>query len=302
MEIERQRGISVTSTRFASSTASGAEPARPPGHRDFSEDTYRVLAATDTAVMVIDAAKGLEPQTLKLFRVCRTRGTPIITFINKLDRAGARRPGAAGRDRSRDRDAAHPITWPVFEHGAFVGLVDRRDATFIRYVPPGEGGGEATPVPLDDAGLSDEARARLADDLDLLAGVGADHDEETFAEGLTTPVFFGSALGDCGVRQLLEAVEDIGRAPAAWPVGRRRRAARRRTVLGRGLQGAGQHRPQAPRPHRVHAHTARAASSVGSPPVTSPAARRWACAMPTAVRAGAHPGGRRPTPAMWSAW
>lgn len=218
MEIERSRGISVTSTALRFEHRGRVlNLLDTPGHRDFSEDTYRVLAATDTAVMVIDAAKGLEPQTLKLFRVCRTRGTPIITFINKMDRPVRDPLELLDEIEAEIGMQPTPVTWPVLHEGQFLGLVDRRDDTFIGYRPPREGGGEVDPVPRAEAGLPAAAEAALEDDLQLLAGVGADHDAEMFAEGLTTPVFFGSALGDCGVRQLLEAVEDIGRAPADWP-------------------------------------------------------------------------------------
>jgi peptide chain release factor 3 len=219
MEIERQRGISVTSTALRFEHRGRVlNLLDTPGHRDFSEDTYRVLAATDTAVMVIDAAKGLEPQTLKLFRVCRTRGTPIITFINKLDRPARDSLELLDEIEREIGMQATPVTWPVFDEGLFIGLVDRRDMTFIGYRTAAEGGGEVDPVALDDAGLPERSRARLDEDLELLAAVGADHDEETFEAGMTTPVFFGSALGDCGVRQLLEAVEDIGRPPEPWPL------------------------------------------------------------------------------------
>lgn len=219
MEIERSRGISVTSTALRFEHRGRVlNLLDTPGHRDFSEDTYRVLAATDTAVMVIDAAKGLEPQTLKLFRVCRTRGTPIITFINKMDRP-AREPLDLLDEIEREIGMQPtPVTWPVMDQGLFLGVVDRRDGTFIAHRPAAEDGGEVAPVPLVEAAdIPDASRAALADDLGLLGGVGADHEEETFAEGMTTPVFFGSALADCGVRQLLEAVEDMGRAPAPWP-------------------------------------------------------------------------------------
>jgi peptide chain release factor 3 len=169
-------------------------------------------------VMVIDAAKGLEPQTLKLFRVCRTRGTPIITFVNKVDRPGREPLDLLDEIEREIGMQPTPITWPVLDHGLFLGVVDRRDMGFIPYRPPSEGGGgEAAPVPFDQADISGPVRARVLEDLALLEGVGADHDADMFAAGMTTPVFFGSALGDCGIRQLLEAVEDIGRAPEAWP-------------------------------------------------------------------------------------
>ncbi|MEQ9337012.1 MAG: peptide chain release factor 3 [Miltoncostaeaceae bacterium] len=218
MDIERQRGISVTSTALRFEHRDRVmNLLDTPGHRDFSEDTYRVLAATDTAIMVIDAAKGLEPQTLKLFRVCRQRGTPIITFINKFDRPARDPLELMDEIEAQIGMRPTPVTWPVIDFGTLLGVVDRRDLTFIAYRTPAEGGGEADPVPLDEAGLSDDIWAKLQDDLDLLEAVGADHDQGDFSAGLTTPVFVGSALGDCGVRQLLEAVEDMGPPPPPWP-------------------------------------------------------------------------------------
>ena len=219
MEIERERGISVTSAvmRFEH-RGHVLNLLDTPGHRDFSEDTYRVLTATDTAVMVIDAAKGLEPQTLKLFQVCRTRGTPVITFINKLDRPARDVLELLDEIEREIGLRPTPVTWPVLHHGAFLGIVDRREGTFIAYARPVRGAvvAERRPVALADAGLPPDALAALEDDLALLEGVGADHDADEFAAGRSTPVFFGSALGNCGVRQLLEAVEDIGRPPAPW--------------------------------------------------------------------------------------
>ncbi len=219
MEIERQRGISVTSAALRFEHRGHVlNLLDTPGHRDFSEDTYRVLTATDTAVMVIDAAKGLEPQTLKLFQVCRTRGTPIITFVNKLDRPARDILELLDEIEREIGMRPTPVTWPVLHEGAFLGIVDRRDATFIPYDRPvhGASAGEQEPVPLAAADLPPAARATLTDDLELLDGVGADHDPAGFAAGVTTPVFFGSALGNCGVRQLLEAVEGIGLPPAGW--------------------------------------------------------------------------------------
>lgn len=218
MEIERERGISVTSTALRFEHRDRVmNLLDTPGHKDFSEDTYRVLTAADTAVMVVDAAKGLEPQTLKLFQVCKTRGTPIITYINKLDRP-ARDPLELLDEIERDIGVRPtPVTWPVFDEGLFLGVADRRDMTLIPYRRGADGAGiEEEPVPLDDADLPAGARAALAEDLELLSAVEADHDADEFAAGRTTPVFFGSALGNCGVRQLLEAVEDIGRPPSPW--------------------------------------------------------------------------------------
>jgi peptide chain release factor 3 len=203
MEIERERGISVTSAalRFAH-RGMVLNLLDTPGHRDFSEDTYRVLTAADTAVMVVDAAKGLEPQTLKLFRVCRQRGTPIITFINKLDRPSRGMLELMDEIESEIGVIPTPVTWPVLDEGRFAGIVDRRSGAFI----PAAG----------QEGIPPGARDALQFELDLLDGVGADHDDATFREGLTTPLFVGSALANCGVAELLAAVEDLGPSPAPW--------------------------------------------------------------------------------------
>jgi peptide chain release factor 3 len=209
MDLERQRGISVTSAA-ARFTHSGTvmNLLDTPGHRDFSEDTYRVLSAVDAAVMVLDAAKGVEPQTLKLFEVCRRRGTPLITFINKLDR-----PSLDPLDLLDDIEqqiglVATPVTWPVKHDGRFEGVVDRRDDTFHRYSPTDGSGRIDEEVTSFEPGRHDP-RGEVA----LLEGLGLDHDDELFLAGETTPVFFGSALNDFGVRLLLDAVVDLAPAP-----------------------------------------------------------------------------------------
>jgi peptide chain release factor 3 len=201
MEIERTRGISVTSAALQFTYRDHVlNLLDTPGHKDFSEDTYRVLTATDTAIMVIDAAKGLEPQTLKLFQVCRTRGTPVITFINKLDRPGRDPLELLDEIERQIGLRPTPVTWPVMHEGMYLGLVDRRSGAIEAY---GETGGDPLP-------------ATVADELALLDGVGADHDDEDFRGGVSTPVYFGAALGNSGVRHLLDSVVDLGCAPGAW--------------------------------------------------------------------------------------
>ena len=218
MEIERSRGISVTSAALQF-------PYRgcvlnlldTPGHKDFSEDTYRVLTATDTAIMVIDAAKGLEPQTLKLFQVCRTRGTPVVTFVNKLDRPG-RDPLELMDEIEREIGLRPtPVNWPVLDHGEFLGLVDRASGALEPFGREA-GGVAAAREPLAGwrGALPAAVGDRVADELDLLSAVGADHDDEDFRGGVSTPVHFGAALGDSGVQGLLDAVVDLGCAPGAW--------------------------------------------------------------------------------------
>jgi len=220
MEIERTRGISVTSAALQFPHRGHVlNLLDTPGHKDFSEDTYRVLTATDTAIMVIDAAKGLEPQTLKLFQVCRTRGTPVITFINKLDRPG--RDPLELLDEIEREIGLHPtpVTWPVMDEGAYLGLVERGSGALEPFGRVGTGVASAQ-APVADwrehEGFSPAIRGRIGDELDLLGGVGADHDDEDFRGGVSTPVYFGAALGDSGVRHLLDSVVDLGCAPGAW--------------------------------------------------------------------------------------
>ncbi len=219
MAMERQRGISITSTvlRFE---YRGAECnlLDTPGHRDFSEDTYRVLSACDAAIMVLDSAKGVEPQTRKLFEVCRQRGIPLLSFLNKYDRPGLESLELLDVIEQDIGLAATPVTWPVGIAGDFRGVIDRRSGEFTRFVRTAGGAKEAPEeVVAGDRAAAEEGPAWAAaqDDLALLDELGADHDEKSFLAGDTTPVFFGSALTNFGVRHLLDAVIDLAPAPDA---------------------------------------------------------------------------------------
>ena len=135
MELEQKRGISITSTALQFPYRGCAvNLLDTPGHRDFSEDTYRVLAACDAAVMVLDSAKGIEPQTLKLFEVCRERRLPLLTFFNKWDRPGRETLELLDEVEKLLGLPAVPVTWPVGIAGDFRGVVDRRDGTYTRYL------------------------------------------------------------------------------------------------------------------------------------------------------------------------
>ena len=217
MELERTRGISITSTVLQFEVDEILfNLLDTPGHRDFSEDTYRVLSAVDAAVIVIDNAKGIEAQTLKLFQVAQARGIPLITFVNKCDR-----PGMAPLEILDDIErqlgiSATPVTWPVGNGQAFQGVVDRRDRTFWEFERTARGSkiGDERRRILDAGTIGDdEWRQAAAGELELLDEVGADHDESTFLAGETTPVFFGSALWNFGVRLLLEAVGSMAPSP-----------------------------------------------------------------------------------------
>src|SRR4051812_23258360 len=178
MELEQQRGISITSTvlqfPYRDCVVNLLDT---PGHRDFSEDTYRVLAAADAAVMVLDAAKGIEPQTLKLFEVCRARGLPLITFINKWDRPGLEAIDLLDEIESKIGVMATPVTWPVGIAGDFRGVIDRRDGSFTRYTRTARGSTMAPEELVDpDRAAEEEGTAWTAslEELELLDGIELD--------------------------------------------------------------------------------------------------------------------------------
>ncbi|MFP4635737.1 MAG: peptide chain release factor 3 [Nitriliruptoraceae bacterium] len=215
LELEQKRGISVTSAvaRFEHD-ATVLNLLDTPGHRDFSEDTYRVLSGVDAAVMVIDAARGVEPQTEKLHAVCRARGTPIITFVNKLDR-----PSPEPLEILDDLEAklgldAHPVTWPVKPDGVFEGVVDRRTQRTYHYRSEGPKGAR---IAQEDEGGVDEVAVAVREELELLDAIGADIDRDAFLAGEATPVFFGSALSNFGIRLLLDAIVELAPPPGARP-------------------------------------------------------------------------------------
>ena len=218
MALEQQRGISITSTVLQFPYRDHVvNLLDTPGHRDFSEDTYRVLAAADAAVMVLDAAKGIEPQTLKLFDVCRQRGLPLLTFINKWDRPGRDALELLDEVEEQIRLTPTPITWPVGIAGDFRGVVDRRTREFTRFTRVARGATEA-PEELVDAERAaiEEGAAWLAAeaDLDLLDGTVGELDTKAFLAAEATPVLFGSALTNFGVRKLLDAVVDLFPPPS----------------------------------------------------------------------------------------
>jgi peptide chain release factor 3 len=222
MALEQERGISISSTvlqfPYRDCTVNLLDT---PGHRDFSEDTYRVLTAADAAIMVLDVAKGIEPQTLKLFEVCHSRRLPVITFLNKCDRPG--RSPLELLDEIEDQIGLvpTPVTWPVGEPGVFHGVIDRRDGGFVGFTRTGRGGSSEA----SEYRLSFEAAAarfgsdwsQAAEDVALLDEVGATLSPETFLAGISSPLFVGSALTNFGVRHLLDAVIDLAPGPSPYP-------------------------------------------------------------------------------------
>jgi peptide chain release factor 3 len=214
MELEKQRGISISSTVLQFDYSGyRVNLLDTPGHKDFSEDTYRVLTAVDSAVMVIDAAKGIEPQTLKLFQVCRRRGVPIFTFMNKLDRP-TRDPFELLDELERILGIeAFPVNWPLGSGPTFRGVYDRleKQLHLFEKTPGGGTGIQAPPVAV--TGLHDPKVAaqvdpavlkEATDAIEMLEGAGAAFDPARVMAGQTTPVFFGSAMNNFGVQLLLD--------------------------------------------------------------------------------------------------
>lgn len=210
MEIEKQRGISVTSSVMQFNYEGFCiNILDTPGHQDFSEDTYRTLMAADSAVMVIDASKGVENQTRKLFKVCVMRGIPIFTFINKMDRE-ARDPFELMEEIEIELGIqTYPINWPIGCGKEFKGVYDRRNHEMISFTANnGQREVEKRKVDISDPGLEDIIGAQfhqtLVDDIDLLDGASHDFDMEQVRRGKLSPVFFGSALTNFGVEPFLE--------------------------------------------------------------------------------------------------
>ena len=221
MALEQERGISISSTvlqfPYRGHTVNLLDT---PGHRDFSEDTYRVLTAADAAVMVLDVAKGIEPQTLKLFEVCHARRMPVLTFVNKCDRPGRSPLELLDEIEQQIGLVPTPVTWPVGDPGDFHGVIDRRDSGFVGFSRTTRGGAEAAEeirlAPEEAAERYGDDWLRAVEESALLDEIGAVLDVESFLAGLTSPLFVGSALTNFGVRHLLDAVIDL--APGPSPV------------------------------------------------------------------------------------
>ncbi|MBQ5928235.1 MAG: peptide chain release factor 3 [Oscillibacter sp.] len=218
MEIEKQRGISVTSSVMQfQHDGFCINILDTPGHQDFSEDTYRTLMAADSAVMVIDCAKGVEPQTRKLFKVCALRNIPIFTFINKMDRE-SRDPLELCEEVERELGIdTYAMNWPIGSGKEFQGVYDREKKRIIFFGSQGKGNKAATTeVELDDPAVGEmigQAKwEQLKEEVELL-GAGRDFDMEAVRSGKLSPVFFGSALTNFGVEPFLEEFLRMTTAP-----------------------------------------------------------------------------------------
>ena len=224
MELEQQRGISITSAALEFELQGRRMSIiDTPGHNDFSEDTYRALIAADGVVMVIDAANGVETQTRKLFEVCRRHRLPILTFVNKFDRP-AKDPLELVDDIERTLGiAAAPVNWPIGDAERFRGVYDIRAQTLLRYERESQGQYRA---PVDLSSLDDpeakemigpELYAQFRESLDVIRDAGTSFDLAEYRAGRQTPVFFGSALTNFGLEPFLQALVDIAPSPHARP-------------------------------------------------------------------------------------
>ncbi|HEY9217797.1 MAG TPA: peptide chain release factor 3 [Phenylobacterium sp.] len=221
MKIERERGISVSASVMTFDHAGKMfNLLDTPGHEDFSEDTYRTLTAADAAVMVLDAAKGIEPQTLKLFEVCRLRDIPIVTFINKMDREAQDPFELLDEIASKLALDPAPLYWPAGSGGRFKGILDLRRQQFLPFIKPSQDA-EGHPEPVSLSGnaiaayLDDAEQAEVEEGAQLVQEAAKPFDPQAFLEGHMTPVFFGSALRHFGVAQLLEGIGDYAPPPKA---------------------------------------------------------------------------------------
>src|SRR4051812_17713724 len=222
MALEQRRGISITSTVLQFEYAGYVlNLLDTPGHQDFSEDTYRTLMAADSAVMLIDNAKGVEPQTRKLFHVCRQRGIPIFTFINKLDHAGREPLDLLTEIEDVLGIRSIPINWPIGDGVDFRGVYDRRRQE-VHLFTRTEHGARQAPVQAHDLSdpalekvLGSKGYAQLREDVELLDVAGEEMDQGRIDRGEITPVFFGSAVTNFGVEPFLNAFIEMAPGPAA---------------------------------------------------------------------------------------
>jgi len=223
MGMEQERGISITASAMQFPYKGAViNVLDTPGHQDFSEDTYRTLTAADCAIMVIDAAKGVETQTRKLFAVCALRGIPVMTFVNKMDL-----PGREPLDLLHEVEEvlgihSSPINWPVGSGRDFKGVVDRRTKELLLFSKVSVGGAakaavERIPLSEAKAHLSDELWDKLHHDLELLEVAGNPYDHAEFLKGKVTPVFFASALTNFGVEPFFDAFVEMAPPPSARP-------------------------------------------------------------------------------------
>ena len=228
MDIEKQRGISVSTSvmEFDYSPNPEADDAivykvnilDTPGHQDFAEDTYRTLTAVDSAIIVVDGAKGVEAQTRKLMNVCRMRNTPVIIFINKMDREG-RDPFDLLDELEQELEIkVRPLSWPINQGAKFKGVYNIYEQKLDLFTPDKQRVTEKVEVDINDAAMladfvGEQNAEKLLEDLELVDGVYPEFDVDTYRSAEVAPVFFGSALNNFGVQELLNCFVEIAPSP-----------------------------------------------------------------------------------------
>jgi peptide chain release factor 3 len=220
MEIERQRGISVaTSVMTFEYKGLLINLLDTPGHKDFAEDTYRTLTAVDSVILVVDSVNGVEEQTRRLMEVCRMRNTPVIVFINKMDRDGKNRFDLLEEIEKELKISLHPMTWPINSGKDFKGVYNLHDKTLLAFVANEKATDEdmvAMPdlaTPLLDEKVGEKDAAQLREDVELIDGVYGELQGADYLEGRIAPVFFGSAINNFGVKELLDTFIRIAPIP-----------------------------------------------------------------------------------------
>ena len=220
MEIERQRGISVaTSVMGFEYKGVKINLLDTPGHEDFAEDTYRTLTAVDSVIMVIDCAKGVEPQTRKLLEVCRMRNTPVIVFVNKMDREGKNPFDLLDEIERELRIDLRPLTWPISIGKTFKGVYNLHEKSLILF-NQGEKQTIENTIEIKDLNdgaideiIGEDFANTLRHDIELIDGVYTKFEQEEYLEAMVSPVFFGSAVYNFGVRELLDSFIKIAPIP-----------------------------------------------------------------------------------------
>lgn len=226
MEIEKQRGISVSTSvmefDYLPDTADVSEPYKvnildTPGHQDFAEDTYRTLTAVDSAIIVVDSAKGVEAQTRKLMEVCRMRNTPVIIFINKMDREGRDPFDLLDEIEEELQIKVRPLSWPINQGARFKGVFNIYENQLNLFTPNKQRITEKISVDIHsadlDAQVGEADATKLRDDLELIDGVYSTFNVESYRQAEVAPVFFGSALNNFGVQELLDCFVEIAPSP-----------------------------------------------------------------------------------------
>ncbi|MBF1073594.1 MAG: peptide chain release factor 3, partial [Prevotellaceae bacterium] len=225
MDIEKQRGISVSTSVMEFDYLPDGQEGEPykvnildtPGHQDFAEDTYRTLTAVDSAIIVVDSAKGVEAQTRKLMEVCRMRNTPVIIFINKMDREGRDPFDLLDELENELHIHVRPLSWPIGQGLKFKGVYNIYEQQLNLFTPNKQRVTEKIAVNIQSADLDQhvgEAQAaRLRDDLELVDGVYPDFEVQDYRNAEVAPVFFGSALNNFGVQELLNCFVEIAPSP-----------------------------------------------------------------------------------------